>query len=306
MVITYCRAAYLRDCLAHLAGQSRPPEEVVVVDQSPDDSSREVVADFPFARWVDNRVNAGRMTTSRNVGLRHVSADVVSFIDDDSLPEPAWALTLLDILDENGDLGGVGGRVDNGNYEELTAPGPIGVVTGRGKVVGNFGSLQSVLVSVDHVVGANMSFRRELLVQLGGFREDYPGTAMGEDTDIGLRVRALGHDLGYASDAVVKHVSAPHVTGTRFDGRYSFYAAANYLLLVRRAFGARSGQFRGRLCAFTEEFRSPRSLKGRIFRSMCTAAGTIYGLWLCLRLDGLRRPDLVLDDQRAQALKLCS
>jgi GT2 family glycosyltransferase len=99
-------------------------------------------------------------------------------------------------------------------------------------------------VEVDHGIGANMSFRREVLAQLGGFRDDFAGTALREDTDVFLRLRALGYRAVFSPQAVVDHVGAPHMRGRRFDFRYLFWARHNHALLLARNFGFGSLQFR--------------------------------------------------------------
>jgi GT2 family glycosyltransferase len=89
-----------------------------------------------------------------------------------------------------------------------------------------------------------MSFRREILARLGGLRDDFVGAELREDTDIFLRVRALGARAVFAPDAVVDHLGAPHAKGRRFDYRYQFSARYNHVLLLARNFGLASSQLR--------------------------------------------------------------
>lgn len=81
------------------------------------------------------------------------------------------------------------------------------------------------------------SFRRKLLAQLIGLREHYPGTEVREETDITLRVRALGYKIVFTPFAVVEHIGAPQVVGRRFDLRYTYYAHRNHTVLLVRNFG---------------------------------------------------------------------
>ena len=59
------------------------------------------------------------MTNSRNVGLQEISSDVVSFIDDDSLPTHAWAQEVVAAFNRHPDAGCVAGRVTEAGREEL-------------------------------------------------------------------------------------------------------------------------------------------------------------------------------------------
>ena len=63
---------------------------------------------------------------------------------------------------------------------------------------------------MDHLLGANMSIRSQVLLDLGGIRDYYPGTCLREESDMFLRVRAAGHRIVYTPRAVVTHVAAPY------------------------------------------------------------------------------------------------
>jgi len=87
-------------------------------------------------------------------------------------------------------------------------------------------------------MGCNMSFRRAVLAELGGFREDYPGiSGVREDSDMCLRVGRMGHRILFNPLACVDHVAAPQAVGRRFDRRYMYFAAHNHMVLLIRNFG---------------------------------------------------------------------
>jgi GT2 family glycosyltransferase len=221
-----------------------PPHEVVVVDASPDDSTAAVVRDFPGVLHVAFRGGAGHMTTARNVGLLHVDGDIVAFIDDDVNVRRGWLHGVVETFTD-ASVGAVAGRTCNGlPGEEVEGADTIGRLLPDGDLTGNFAADPGGVVEVDHGIGANMSFRRDVLAQLGGFRDDFAGVALREDTDIFLRLRALGYRTVFAPAAVVDHVGAPHVKGRRFDRRYMFWARRNHALLLARNFGLGSAAFR--------------------------------------------------------------
>jgi GT2 family glycosyltransferase len=244
VIVSWCRPDHVRSCLEHLAKVTPPPHEVVVVDASPDDRTAAVVRDFPGVRHVAFPGGAGHMTTSRNVGLLRVSGDILAFIDDDVNVRPGWLRGLLESFADPS-IRAVAGRTCNGlPDEEFNGADAIGRLLPRGELTANFAADPGAVVEVDHGIGANMSFRREVLAQLGGFRDDFAGTALREDTDVFLRLRALGYRAVFSPQAVVDHVGAPHVRGRRFDFRYTFWARRNHALLLARNFGLASPQFR--------------------------------------------------------------
>jgi GT2 family glycosyltransferase len=244
VIVSWRRPDHVRACLEHLA-QLRPlPHEIVVVDASPDDLTAKVVQDFPGVLRVPFPGGAGHMTKARNVGLLHVTGDVVAFVDDDANVRPGW-LGGLSRAFADPNVGAVAGRTCNGlPGEEFEGVQAIGRILPSGELTGNFAADPGVVTDIEHGIGANMSFRREALARLGGFRDDFLGTELREDADIFFRLRIFGYRAVFAPDAVVDHLGAAHVKGKRFDYRYTFWARHNHALLLARNFGLGSAQFR--------------------------------------------------------------
>lgn len=241
IIITLNRPDCVRRCLAALAQQDRQVSQVMVVDASTDARTRDVVAKFPGVQYLRNDNGFGRMMASRNVGLLHATGDIIAFVDDDAYAEPQWLAELIKTYDEGGpSVGAVGGRVIGDGAD---AAAGIGMIRANGTIAGNFGADPGRTIEVDHVMGCNMSFRREVLAKLGGFREDYPGiSGIREDTDMLLRVGAAGYKVLFNPRAAVEHVAAPQARGSRFDTRYAFYAARNHTVLLIRNYGVTSGR----------------------------------------------------------------
>jgi len=242
VVITYARPQYVAECLRRLGQLTRAPHEVIVVDASPDPRTRDLVRDgFPDVVYLRNDLGPGTMPESRQIGLQHASGDVVAFIDDDAYVDPSWLDELLAPYDDPR-VAAVGGRAVNGiPGEESTGLDLVGRFLPDGRLTGYFGADPGRVVAVDHLLGANMTFRRSTLLDLGGIRGNYPGTCLCEESDISLRVRATGARLVFAPRAVVRHVAAPYQTGgQRFDRRYLYYARRNHVVLLARVFGLAS------------------------------------------------------------------
>ena len=132
----------------------------------------------------------------------------------------------------------MGGRQIRRQPGELTdGLDAIGQLLDDGTLTGHFAADPGRVVDVDHLLGANMAFRRSVLDQLGGIRDGYAGTCIREETDLCLRVQRAGYRLLYTPDAVVEHVAAPYAKGERFDLRYAYWAQKNHLILLIRIFG---------------------------------------------------------------------
>lgn len=275
-VVTYERPEFLGRCLDSLATVADDLHQVVVVDAS--DTSHEVVtADRPALGltyvWAPHL--AGWMTRSRNEALRHVSGDVVAFLDDDVIVTPGWAAAIRDAFADP-TLAAAAGRTLNGHPGEESYPLPIGRLRDDGTLTDGFAAETPGPVEIDHGIGANMAFRRSLLAELGGFRDDYPGTAMREDTDIFLRVRRLRGRAVFLPAAVVHHRPAPHVKGERFDRRYELYGRRNHVVLLARDAGLGSPVL---LRWAVRNVRQSRTAK----RAALSLAGIAWGMAAALR-----------------------
>ena len=67
--------------LSDLAAQSRPPDEVFVVDAGSDDATIAVAERFPFVEVVKS---TPPVAVGRNAGGRRTSGDVIVFLDADA------------------------------------------------------------------------------------------------------------------------------------------------------------------------------------------------------------------------------
>ncbi|OLT55338.1 glycosyltransferase [Cellulosimicrobium sp. CUA-896] len=202
VVVTYGRPDSVRECLEHLGRLRTPALEVVVVDASPDERTRTLVREeFPDVRLLHSTLGRGTTPESRQMGFAVTRGDVVAFVDDDAYVAPDWLDELLAPYADP-DVVAVGGRADNGiPGEEAEGLDRIGRLLPDGRLTGYFAADPGRAVEVDHLLGANMSFRREALAAIGGIRGNYPGTCLCEESDISLRLRATGGRLVYTPRA---------------------------------------------------------------------------------------------------------
>jgi glycosyltransferase involved in cell wall biosynthesis/SAM-dependent methyltransferase len=83
VIPTFNHAAFLADAIQSARDQSRPPDEIIVVDDGSEDDPALVVRQFPNVRFI--RRDNGGLSAARNTGLAATDADKVVFLDADDL-----------------------------------------------------------------------------------------------------------------------------------------------------------------------------------------------------------------------------
>ncbi len=225
-VCTRDRPEALARCLTAVAALRGPVLEIVVVDNAPsDDRTRQVVAAHPGVRYVVEPLPG--LDRARNRALLEARGEVVAFTDDDVLVHPGWVEGLRTAFREEPSAQAVTGLVVPA---ELATPAQVLFET-RGGFGRGFRRLwYSAAVDAGEVAsavfggtgqagtGANMAFRREPLLALGGFDPALDvGTATGGGGDLEafFRVVAAGGLLVYEPSAVVRHQHRPGLTALR-------------------------------------------------------------------------------------------
>lgn len=301
-VVTYERPEFLERCLRSLREGLEEDAEVVVVDASAADQGA-------LARRIDASVVyvhapelAGWMTRSRNEALRWARGEIIAFLDDDVVLRPGWQHALLSAFDDP-TVDAVAGRTCNGLAGEERYEHPVGRLLPDGTLTAGFASRTDGVLDIDHGIGANMSFRRTILAALGGFRDDYPGTALREDTDLFLRIRAIGGRAVFAPEAAVDHRPAPHVRGARFDTRYKLYGRRNHMVLLARDGGIGSRMLRRWVLRQFRETTRPHGIPARLRRVAVTVVGVAWGAGAMLRAARWRPTPAPRDDAVGRELR---
>jgi glucosyl-dolichyl phosphate glucuronosyltransferase len=225
--------------VASVRAQTRPAARaILVVDHHPPLLERARVA-FPDLQVVPNLGRRG-LSGARNTGVAHAIGDVVAFLDDDARAEPDW-LERLAAGYSNPSVVGVGGAATP------VWPGqrPRWLPPEFDWVVGcSFVGLPDASTPVRNLIGANMSFRREVFGSVGGFTDGIGRVGsrpLGcEETELGIRLRQWRPEarLVYEPAAVVRH----RVTPDRMAWRYfcsRCYAEGLSKAMVSRRVGAR-------------------------------------------------------------------
>jgi glycosyltransferase involved in cell wall biosynthesis len=200
IVCAHNEAAYLTTCLHSLLAQTRPPDEILVVDNASTDATGALAAQIPSVHVVDEPRKG--LVVARETGRRHAAGDLLVYVDADCRAPLNWLASVERRFDRDPALVALSGpyrfydwdwwgRVLIRTYDCTLAPATQGLV----KYVLRIGTL---------FYGGNFAVRRDALDRIGGF--DLSIDFHGEDTNLGRRLFAIGK-VGLYRDCYL-HTSA--------------------------------------------------------------------------------------------------
>ena len=240
-VCTHNRAAFLCKCLDGLLAQDARARqfEILVVDNCSDDNTAEIVGSasggvVPVRYAREERLG---LSYARNRAIAESRSEYLAYIDDDAVPSPQWVRAILrGHVERNAD--GVAGRV----LQEWPVPRPDWLPDDLLHYLGlcTLGEAPLVLPDNTNPVGGNMSFRRNLLEECGGFDvalgcRGRAYTYSAEEADVAQRLKAVGACFWYEPDATVYHYVRPELLTRRHFLRRGFWEGRTYALSNGRA-----------------------------------------------------------------------
>ncbi len=186
IVCAHNEAPAVAACLHSLLAQTRPPDEIIVVDNASTDGTGQVARRIPGLRVIEEPRKG--LVIARQTAWRASSGDVLAFLDADCRAPIGWIEGVLGSFERHPAIVGVtgpyrfydwdwSGRTLLWLYDVLVAP-PTHLLVHRMLGIG------AVLY------GGNFAVRRDALEQIGGF--DTSIEFHGEDTNLGRRLTPLG------------------------------------------------------------------------------------------------------------------
>lgn len=210
IILTRNRPRQFRTLLDALLLQRRRAFDVIVVGAQ-ETAAAQGVPEALISRITYVHCHDSNISKGRNLGLSHATGEIIAFIDDDAAPEGDWLDELVRPFMQS-DVGAVGGFVRGRNGVDLQW---------RGALVDRYGAHSEVtaadltspkLGAMDgeqfvSTVGVNCALRREALLAVGGFDENF--LYFLDESDMCIRLRQAGWRTVLAPRAEVFHAYAP-------------------------------------------------------------------------------------------------
>lgn len=205
VINTYNRAHTIERTLHSLRNLRHSNYEVIVVNGPSIDNTEAIL--LVYAGMVRiGHCSEANLSKSRNVGIAMSAGDIVCFLDDDAVPEPHW-LSDLEVAYSDPSVAAVGGYIrDHTGYAYQSRA----LVCNRFGVGQDFASIEDAGITEGpmpdryfSLTGTNCSFNRKVLIDIGGFDEEYAYFL--DETDVIVRLVDAGHKVKYMPSAEIHH-----------------------------------------------------------------------------------------------------
>jgi glycosyltransferase involved in cell wall biosynthesis len=219
VICTYNRDQFIGDALKSLSEQLLPPTdfEIVIVNNNSSDHTEKISLNFIKnnpqldCKYVVE-TNQG-LSFARNRGIKEAKYEIITYIDDDAFTKPDFLEKIYTYFNAHPTIAGIGGKVIP-RYENEEPKWMnkflYGFVTkvDHGEVIHKFSGNK-------YPAGCNMSYRKNLLIQCGGFNNNLKWRA--DDKYIYFEIIKLNNQVIYLPQAAVEHqIDASRTEDTNF------------------------------------------------------------------------------------------
>jgi glycosyltransferase involved in cell wall biosynthesis len=186
IVCAYNEATVLPACLYSLLAQTRPPDEILIINNASTDDTGAVARAIPGVRVIDEPSKG--LVIARETARRAASGDILAYVDADCRVPLQWLERVERRFDADRSLVAVTGPYQFYDWDR----------TGRALLRGYDLSVAPLTHAVVHhglglgaiLYGGNFAVRRSALAAIGGF--DVSVEFHGEDTNLGRRLTPHG------------------------------------------------------------------------------------------------------------------
>jgi glycosyltransferase involved in cell wall biosynthesis len=186
IVCAHNEAGYLGACLHSLLAQSRPPDEIVVINNASNDATGEIARRMDGVRVIDEPRRG--LVFARETGRRAATGDILAYVDADCRAPFQWLERIERRFRRRPDLIALSGPY---RFYDWHAHGRALIRAYDLTVAPLTQALVKHVLGIGTIFyGGNFAVRRTALERIGGF--DTSIEFHGEDTNLGRRLHAIG------------------------------------------------------------------------------------------------------------------
>ena len=177
------------------------PIELIIIDDSPTNEQNQIkqLCHRSKAQYISG---PSSVREKRNIGIRTSDGEIVLFVDSDCKVSENIFKEHLKMYDKP-DTAGVLGVTEFVGKKNV-----IWRIVERTKFLDAFSFAKTLRNYVDSApwgTCTNLSFKKEVLEQVGGFDTNFPFKLGGDDTDLGIRINKAGYKIKMNPNAIVYH-----------------------------------------------------------------------------------------------------
>ena len=241
IIVNYNVKYFLQQCLASVfsAIQGIETEVFVVDNNSMDDSCDMVRVDFPNVKLIESKENLG-FSKGNNLAINKATGEYILLLNPDTLVEEKTFTKVIEYMDSNPDVGGLGVKMidGKGNFLPESKRGLPTPEVAFYKIFGlsalfptskKFGAYHLTYLDknktheIDILSGAFMLMRKETLDKVGVLDESF--FMYGEDIDLSYRIQEGGYKNVYFPETQIVHYKGESTKKTSVNYVFVFYKA---------------------------------------------------------------------------------
>lgn len=194
----YNREDYIRECIDSVLAQTRPADEIVVVDDASTDGTLEILKSYgDKIRLICRDINSGMCQITRNQATKAATGDYIAYLDSDDAWLPGKLVAQEDFFEQHPEINFCH------TYAEVIDSASRRTHLRHEGIIPATGDCFHAMIKQCVITISSVMVRRQIFDQVGYFDEDR-FWRIGEDTEFFYRV-TLDQPVGFIDQVLTRY-----------------------------------------------------------------------------------------------------